>query len=356
MNAAASTSLAGLSMALAALDCHDPPARQLDCLIVAGYDQLPLPASGQTLARWQALAAVAAHDLSLAKLYEGHTDALAILAELDVTVPALEFVQGAGEQPSSWGVWAAEPPSNRVRFEEAGAGPLGPVSLTGTKAWCSGAESGSHALLTAWAAGADEPQLIAVELAQRNVVVTADHWNAVGMRGSASLAVTFNGALGWPIGLSGAYLSRPGFWHGGAGVAACWYGGARRIAQALHQALVAPPPARRDAFRLAAAGRVDVALQGVAQQLRRAALWIDTHPLDDAREVALRVRLATAQCAALVLAQVGDALGPAPFCVDAGFAQAAADLPVFIRQSHADHDYAALGGCVANRETDPWPL
>ena len=51
-------------------------------LIDAGLDRLPRPASGQTLARWQRLAQVGAHDLSLVKLFEGHTDALAILAEL----------------------------------------------------------------------------------------------------------------------------------------------------------------------------------------------------------------------------------------------------------------------------------
>jgi hypothetical protein len=51
-------------------------------LVEAGLDVLPRPGSGQTLARWRVLAAVASHDLSLVKLFEGHTDALAILAEL----------------------------------------------------------------------------------------------------------------------------------------------------------------------------------------------------------------------------------------------------------------------------------
>ena len=44
-------------------------------MISAGLDRLPLPGHGATLLRWQMLAAVAAHDLSLLKLYEGHTDA-----------------------------------------------------------------------------------------------------------------------------------------------------------------------------------------------------------------------------------------------------------------------------------------
>ena len=44
-------------------------------------DLLPLPGQGHTLQRWQTLARIAGCDLALAKLYEGHTDALAILAE-----------------------------------------------------------------------------------------------------------------------------------------------------------------------------------------------------------------------------------------------------------------------------------
>ena len=58
------------------------PIEQLQRLIESGLDQLPLPGHGATLQRWQALAAIAAVDLSLLKLYEGHTDALAIIEQL----------------------------------------------------------------------------------------------------------------------------------------------------------------------------------------------------------------------------------------------------------------------------------
>lgn len=55
----------------------------LKALQEEGLDQLPLPGSGQTLERFSRLAQVAGHDLRLCKLFEGHTDALAIIAELD---------------------------------------------------------------------------------------------------------------------------------------------------------------------------------------------------------------------------------------------------------------------------------
>ena len=56
-----------------------------------------------------------------------------------------------------------------------------------------------------------------------------------------------------------------------------------------------------------------------------------------------------------MLDEAGRALGAGAFCRDAKFARAAADLPVFIRQSHAEHDFAALGERTAEA-LQPWAL
>ena len=73
---------------------------------------LPKPGSGGTPARFAALADWAARDLSLARLVEGHVDALAILAE-------------AGREPDSgatYGVWAARPRAGGVTAHLAADG------------------------------------------------------------------------------------------------------------------------------------------------------------------------------------------------------------------------------------------
>jgi hypothetical protein len=51
-------------------------------LAESGRLDLPLPGSGYTRQRWAGLADLAEEDLSQARLAEGHTDAVAILAEL----------------------------------------------------------------------------------------------------------------------------------------------------------------------------------------------------------------------------------------------------------------------------------
>jgi hypothetical protein len=304
-----------------------------------------LPGGGKTLQRWRALAVVAAHDLSLVKLYEGHTDALAILQELG---------RGPSDDDATHGVWAAEGPAGRVHIELAGDGR---VRLHGVKGWCSGAADLSHGLLSAWhqdAAGG--PQLVRVAMRQPGVECRAGAWQAVGMAGSQSIDVAFDGALAEPIGAPGDYLRRPGFWQGGAGIAACWFGGASALGATLRRSLQECRAERRTGFRLASLGRIDVALQGTAAVLRDAAAWIDAHPLDDAQAVALRARLSAEACCQLVLGEAGRALGAAPFCRDAHFARLAADLPVFIRQSHADADFAALGETLLAEPEAAWTL
>lgn len=363
-----------LRRALADADPQARAAAVLEKLVRRGLDRLPLPGRGATLRRWQALAAVAQHDLSLAKLYEGHTDALAIMAELgerraggaakqppatsSAMSPASSRLHSAEPRNSgalqTWGVWAAEAPSGRTVIESVTAD--GRAVLGGAKCWCSGAASASHALLTAWFADGRGPQLVRVAISQPAVEVSAAAWQAVGMAGSASLDVGFDGADAQLVGGVGDYLSRPGFWQGGAGIAACWYGGSLTIASALRQSVMKAPAAARSGFRLAALGKVDLALRSTAALLREAAAWIDAHPQADASDIALRARLAAERSATLVLDEAGRSLGATPFCRDARFARAAADLPVFIRQSHAERDFAALGERLLDEGAETWML
>ncbi len=104
--------------------------------VAAGRLDLPLPGHGRTRVRWAALANLAETDLSLARLGEGHADALAIVDELG----------GGPTAPGSrWGVWAARPPGPSL----SAAARDGTWWLDGTKRYCSGARVCTHVLVTA---------------------------------------------------------------------------------------------------------------------------------------------------------------------------------------------------------------
>jgi hypothetical protein len=70
---------------------------QLRSMLAAGALDLPRPGGGATAQRWAALAGFGRRDLALARLGEGHSDTVVVLAEAGrVAVPG-----------ALYGVWAA---------------------------------------------------------------------------------------------------------------------------------------------------------------------------------------------------------------------------------------------------------
>ena len=299
-------------------------------LVASGHLDLPAPGSGATAERFCALAVLGRSDLVLARLAEGHLDALAILAELSGPDPA----------GGAWGVWAANPPSAVVRAETSGSGWL----LSGDKPWCSGAGSCTHALVTARAD--DGYRLFAVELDPATARPVDGTWPAFGMSGSDSRTMRFAAAPATAVGAPDAYLDRPGFWWGSVGVAAVWHGGATGVADALVAAHERRP---LHEHALAHLGAVDAALTASGAVLADAARRIDRRPDltgPPAEALARRARAVVEHAATEVVDRVGRALGAAPLALDAQHSRRVADLTVYLRQSHAEKDLAALAEVV----------
>ena len=312
-------------------------AREFTRLVDCGDLDLPLPGAGDTRSRWRALTGFAERDLALARLAEGHTDALAILAELEALgggpVPA-------PEPGSRWGVWAAEPPGATLK---AMLNTDGSWRLSGTKAYCSGARVCTHALVTV--RDGDRRLLFAIAVGP-GIVPVPDSWPVAGMNASDTLDLDFDDVPATLIGESGAYLNRPGFQHGGIGVAACWYGGAKAVAATLLSAAGAHGP---EPHTLAHLGAVDARLQAVSALLDRAARELDADPTDKQGGAALRskrVRAATEDAAMAVLHHTGRALGAGPLGHDRDHARRVTDLTVYLRQYHGERDLAGLGAAL----------
>ncbi|MFF5724848.1 acyl-CoA dehydrogenase [[Kitasatospora] papulosa] len=305
--------------------------------IEAGDLDFPLPGSGATAERFAALRAVAEDDLCLARLVEGHVDALAILHELGGPAPA------PGER---WGVWAAEPPGEGLVAARDGDGRW---NVSGLKQYCSGAHSCTHALVTARAE--DGRRLFAVPLTAGTYEPVEGSWRALGMAGSDTPDVRFHSAPAESVGGVEGYVNRPGFQHGGIGVAACWLGGARAVARVLHAAAHRGSGPHTDAHL----GAVDIDLRAAGLLLEAAAAEIDTDPLDAkgrARLLSLRVRGFVEAVCDRTLGHVGRATGAGPLCHDRRHARAVADLTVYIRQHHAERNLAELGALVSGREEE----
>ncbi|NDZ78242.1 acyl-CoA dehydrogenase [Streptomyces sp. SID10853] len=307
----------------------------MTALIGQGDLRLPLPGGGRTVDRFRTLTELGRDDLTLARLAEGHVDAIAILDEIEGSRP---------DDGECWGVWAAQPPGPGLTATPSGSG----WRLDGVKPYCSGAHTCTRALVTA-----DSPEgrrLFAVTVNDDGVAPVPGTWQAVGMDASDSPDVSFSNVAAVAVGGVEDYVNRPGFQHGGIGVAACWLGGARAVADTLVESTVRRPP---DAHAAAHLGAVDMLISSAETVMERAAADIDTDPFDisgDARIRSLRVRAFVEKVCTEVLHHVGRATGAAPLCHDPRHARAVADLTVYIRQHHAERNLAELGNLLSLNE------
>ena len=235
----------------------------LHMFIEAGPTSTPRPGSGHTWERFRTLASIASGNLSAARLIEGHLDALAILAEA-----------GIAPQPSAtYGVWAARSGKDGLRAQPVAGG----WRLTGSTPFCSGVRMLDRALVTAEAE--DGYRLFDIDVSEQVTALVPGSWLAVGMAESASETVVIGGPTvpdAGAVGGPGFYTNRPGFWFGAVGVAACWYGGALGLVQALAGRMSASDP-----YALAEIGRAKARIQAMFDVLHAEAGRIDADPADE---------------------------------------------------------------------------
>jgi alkylation response protein AidB-like acyl-CoA dehydrogenase len=305
--------------------------------VAVGRDVLPAGA-GKTRELWDLLAATALRDVAAARMLEPHLDALAILrqagTDLAAGVDPWRISEIDADATASWGVYAAEGRGMRVDAREEGAG----WTLTGTKPWCSLAAHLSHALVTAFVG--EERRLFAVSLRHPAVHPHDGPWVARGLADIVSAPVDFDRAPAVPIGEVGWYLSRPGFSWGAMSVAACWWGAALGVGDALR---AAASDERADQVALVHFGRADAALWAARAVLREAADLVDGQSDFDAKLLAERVRAVVVHAATTTLGEADAALGPGPLVADAAYARRVADLHLYLRQHHGLRDAARLG-------------
>ena len=139
---------------------------------------LPLPGHGETGVRHRRLMAIGREDLSLARLFEAHADAVAILAESGRTI----------EPNVLYGVWASEKPGQALQLDSTG----GRRTVSGSKMFCSGAPLVDRALLTV---SLPEQRLIDLDLRGNASRVTFDYsdWKTSAFAETRTATVTCDG-------------------------------------------------------------------------------------------------------------------------------------------------------------------
>lgn len=302
-------------------------SRTFRTLFREGALDLPIVGRGDTSSRHMALHELGRTDLSLARVAEAHTDAIAILVEAGRTP-----IEGA-----LYGVWASEGPGSQLALEKKSNGEL---TLNGSKRYCSGCLFLDAALVTA---RSDEGVLLLeVPLRTPEISMDATEWVAPAFHATATGSVEFRNVRvtrAQIVGTPGWYLTRPGFWHGALGPASAWAGGAAGLVD------VARNAKRPNPHYLAHLGALEAAEWGMRAVLDRAGREIDADPQDatgKGRSRALMARHLIERACTEVLDHFGRATGPALLAYDSKVAQRYAELTLYIRQCHAERDLQAL--------------
>jgi alkylation response protein AidB-like acyl-CoA dehydrogenase len=298
--------------------------------------ELPDPGCGATPERLTRLLELARSDLSLARLAEAHVDAVAILHEAGRAAP----------RHAIYGVWAADDPSCQLGIKVGCDG----WTLTGTKAFCSGATIVDRALLTV--RRDDRVLLFDIDAADEHISYDATRWRNPAFADTTTAVATFDHL---PIATSAAvadpdwYLERAGFWHGALAPAACWAGGAVGLVDAAW-ARTQPdvPISPLVEVHLGTLGGLEWELRAI---LRAAGDQIDTDPRDAvaARCRALAARHRVERAVGEVIDGFGRAFGPRPLIEDPAVIRRIGQLQVYVRQHHAEADLQLLARSLQSR-------
>lgn len=302
-------------------------------------DSTAVPTPADPLGRWRALSALGRTDLILARLAEGHLDAVAILAEA-----------GRSPRPDAlYGVWASASGGTGIAATPSEGG----WTLDGLLRFCSGALTLDRALVSA--RDADGALLLLdIDVHDAAVRPVLGSWPAVGMDASESLDVSVSVlpvASTDLVGGPGFYVERTGLHLGGIGVAAVWLGGAQGLLDATLAHLSGRDP---DPHQLAHLGAVAAALESaaavlvhLADVLSEAKTATDTGlpevSWDHLAALALLGRSSVEAACQVALSRLPRVAGPVVLCHVNAYAHRLADLTVYVRQHHGERDLARLG-------------
>jgi hypothetical protein len=277
-----------------------------------------------------ALAEVGTVDLCLARLVEGHADALRIFDQA-----------GARPGAGSYGVWASRSAGTGLRATPTASG----WTLEGELRFASGIGLIDRCLVSAVVG--DHHLLFDVDLDAHadDLDVDESSWNTVVMDATRSFTVRvcLQVAGRCQVGGTDFYLSRPGFAIGGLGVAAVWAGGAMQVVDAVVEGLRAFTPTVHQQRRL---GLMAQAVWTAETAVSSTAAALDAFPPDRIGAEIDRARTAVVLGCDTVLQHAAVVVGAGGLSTHPRLVRACGDLAIYIRQHHVDAVTSRLGADI----------
>lgn len=272
-------------------------------------------------------------DLTLARLVEGHADAVRILGEA-----------GCSARPGLYGVWASRSAGTGLRAERSAEG----WHIGGELRFASGVDVVDRALVTA---SVENGSHLLFDVAADRFRPDRSTWRTPAMDASRSFTVHADlVVVEPPVGAQGFYLGRRGFALGGLGVAAVWAGGARSVVDQVADGLRRFTPT---AHQLRRVGLMDQQSWQARAVLDHAAAVLDEDADRPVHGLVAAARTTVVDACEQVVAEAGRVVGPGGLSTDERLARTLADLTVYVRQHHVDATLENRGRAVLEDGEDP---
>lgn len=352
---AAAEHIAGRAAGRAAAHDHHGgfPAGDVADLAEAGLLAAPIPAEfggglgeepgARDLAA--VLRLVGTGSLALGRVYEGHVNALQLVARYGRAEQCDAFFADA-RAGHLFGVWNTQDSRSGLALSPRGGG----FTLAGGKTFASGAGHVTRALVTA-RTEPDGPPLMLVVPLEAGTRADLSAWRAQGMRASATGTVDFTGLAVGPEALLGGpddYHREPHFSGGAWRFAAVQLGGIEAVFDAWRGHL-ARTGRGGDPHQRARLGEGAIAVETARHWVFRAAETVSDDRLGAARIVALvgLARIAVERAGLEVLALAQRSVGLAGFLEPHPLERLSRDLATYLRQPAPDRALTEAAALVA---------
>lgn len=342
------------------------PAEEFALLSQYGVLALPLPHTeggaglGSDPASWPALLrllrCLGYVSLPVARIYEGHVNALCLLQLYGSAEQQASCACRVRDDAAISGVWNTDEPVDPMILRDLGGGSY---SLHGSKVFASGAGWITDPVLTAEYSDRGRQMILLSDPISPDRVDPLS-WRSSGMRESASFSVDFTGirieADAW-IGDPGDYYLEPIFSTGAIRFVAAQLGAAERLA-ADTRCFLMSKNRHKDPSQLARLSEMAILIESGRQWLDSA--WRVLATPVEPRSIQTHVHMARAaveQICVRVMELAERSIGARGLLEPYSFGRVLADLRMYLRQPFSDRAMLAAGESFCERgypATDPF--
>ena len=317
---------------------------------------------------WAMTTEIAKADMSTARCWEGHNNALMLLDNLGTYIQKEKWFSGVVNQGEIWTVWSGEPllkmPGQKQSIGTTLTKNKDGYILNGSKVFCSSAPGATWAnlLVNTQGVGAarhanGSPEsviMLACDLSDPSVTFDDSWWKPMGMRGSVSYKVNFNETFipyENEIGKPGQFLMEDWQTRWIPQYAATFLGGAE-AAYEYSLKHIESQKRESDPFIQHRVGKMAINIQSAHMWLDHAAKLWDEGKIKEAQVAGNMVRYQVEQLANDTIEHAVHACGARSLIQPSPLERILRDLKLYTKHDNADQLLATIGRSILGETVD----